>query len=135
MNQDEENAKNKSKIIPRAEVLDITQLDSDSAGPRRGDGPGIRGENQSEPGSRAINKRKSESITASATIDGEGSHPKKLIDRLELLEKAFNQYVGAHRDRLEKRLDENREFTQKFIEEFAAIKQEILEGSPQHHNE
>ena len=83
----------------------------------------------------AISERENAATPTTATIDGGGGHLKKLIDRLELLEKALDRYVGAHRDRLEKRLDESKEFTQDFKRELAAIRQEILEGSPQHHNE
>ena len=70
----------------------------------------------------------------STTINREGGHTKKLASQLELLKEAFYEYVGAHRGRLEQRLDENKQFTQIFEERLAALEQEVL-GSPQHHNE
>ncbi|NEO56904.1 MAG: hypothetical protein F6K54_29830, partial [Okeania sp. SIO3B5] len=62
---------------------------------------------------------------------GVGVRTKKLASQLELLKEVFYEYVGEHRGRLEQRLDENKQFTQKFEERLAALEQEIL-GSPQH---
>jgi hypothetical protein len=49
----------------------------------------------------------------------------KILKRLEVLEEAFNCYVGSHRQRLETRLDENKEFSNHFQKEMQQIKQEI----------
>lgn len=49
----------------------------------------------------------------------------KILKRLELLEKAFKSYVGGHRQRLEARLDENKEFVETFEEEMEILKQEV----------
>ncbi|NEO57421.1 MAG: hypothetical protein F6K54_32695, partial [Okeania sp. SIO3B5] len=58
---------------------------------------------------------KGENATAAtATIDGGGGRTKKLASQLELLKEVFYEYVGEHRGRLEQRLDENKQFTQKF---------------------
>lgn len=56
--------------------------------------------------------------------DGE-SAAGKILERLELLEKAFRTYVGGHQHRLEARLGESKEFEASFTEEVQIIKQEI----------
>ncbi|MDZ8108976.1 MAG: hypothetical protein RM338_25590 [Nostoc sp. DedQUE12a] len=55
----------------------------------------------------------------------------KILERLELLEKAFNSYVGSHRQRLEARLDENKQFVNSFEQEMRLVKREIYELAAQ----
>ncbi|MBU7587256.1 MAG: hypothetical protein KAF91_31155 [Nostoc sp. TH1S01] len=64
--------------------------------------------------------------TGSNVFFGEGnSTVGKILKRLELLENAFNSYVGSHRQRLEARLDENKEFVDYFEQEMRLVKEEI----------
>lgn len=49
----------------------------------------------------------------------------KVLERLELLEQGFKFYVGSHRQRLEARLDENKNFTDSFDEGMRLIKTEL----------
>lgn len=49
----------------------------------------------------------------------------KVLERLELLEQGFKFYVGSHRQRLEARLDENKNFTDSFDEGMRLIKAEL----------
>ncbi|OYD92759.1 hypothetical protein CDG77_13980 [Nostoc sp. 'Peltigera membranacea cyanobiont' 213] len=64
--------------------------------------------------------------TSGATVVWDGESPTgKILERLELLEKAFRTYVGGHQHRLEARLGESKEFEASFTEEVQIIKQEI----------
>ncbi|MEH2057597.1 MAG: hypothetical protein V7K97_15815 [Nostoc sp.] len=49
----------------------------------------------------------------------------KVLERLELLEQGFKFYVGSHRQRLEARLDENKNFADSFDEGMRLIKTEL----------
>ncbi|MDB9372805.1 hypothetical protein [Nodularia sphaerocarpa] len=51
----------------------------------------------------------------------------KILARLEQLESAYLQYVGAHQSRLEARLDESRSLKQEFISQLSELKQEIYQ--------
>ena len=119
---------NRASEIRRTQGQDRCVLDQDSdelLGRSKEGGAG-----QSERNAGTVGQGKSESTT----INREGGHTKKLASQLELLKEAFYEYVGAHRGRLEQRLDENKQFTQIFEERLAALEQEVL-GSPQHHTE
>jgi len=59
----------------------------------------------------------------------------KILERLDLLEKAFKSYVGSHRQRLEARLDENKEFVSSFEQEMGLVKQEIYNLAAQSNEE
>ncbi|MEH2274657.1 MAG: hypothetical protein V7K40_07550 [Nostoc sp.] len=64
--------------------------------------------------------------TSGTTIVWNGeSAAGKILERLELLEKAFHTYVGGHQHRLEARLGESKEFEASFTEEVQILKQEI----------
>ncbi|WP_375495570.1 hypothetical protein [uncultured Nostoc sp.] len=67
-----------------------------------------------------------EENTSGTTIvcDGDSSAG-KILERLEMLEKAFLVYVGGHQHRLESRLVESKEFQSSFTQEVQIIKQEI----------
>lgn len=55
----------------------------------------------------------------------------KILKRLDILEKAFNDYVGSHRQRLKARLDDNESFTISFEQEMKLIRQEIYDLAAQ----
>lgn len=49
----------------------------------------------------------------------------KILQRLEQLESAYFEYLGAHKSRLEARLDDNRLSREEFSRQVAELKQEI----------
>lgn len=49
----------------------------------------------------------------------------KILQRLELVENSYTQYVRAHQARLEARLDESKKLEQDFKEQLEALRQEI----------
>ncbi|QSJ18758.1 hypothetical protein JYQ62_08365 [Nostoc sp. UHCC 0702] len=59
----------------------------------------------------------------------------KILKRLEILEKGFNDYVGSHRQRLKARLDDNESFTASFEQEMKLIRQEIYDLAAQEDEE
>ncbi|MEH2029526.1 MAG: hypothetical protein V7K67_07580 [Nostoc sp.] len=80
--------------------------------------------------------RKRRDTTGSNVFLQPGNHSLgKILKRLELLEKAFNSYVGSHRQRLEARLDENKEFVSSFQQEMQLVKQEIYDLATQSNEE
>ncbi|NEP76868.1 MAG: hypothetical protein F6K17_21075 [Okeania sp. SIO3C4] len=127
-----DNAKNSKQIPWGGQRKNISGLDSSSIGVYRTAEDRNGGKNESLRSFGTNIEGKNAATTATATIDREGGCPKKLASQLELLKKAFYEYVGAHRGRLEQRLDENKQFTQVFEKRLAELEQEIL-GSPQHH--
>ena len=55
----------------------------------------------------------------------EGSDAGKMLQRLELIELSYLEYVDAHQSRLEARLDDSHTHKQQFLRQVAELKQEI----------
>jgi hypothetical protein len=89
-----------------------------------------------EPSGFGSKNSKGRDTTWSNILLQQGDHPLgKILKRLELLEKAFESYVGSHRQRLEARLDENKDFVNTFERQLQLLKEEIYNLAAQSNEE
>ncbi|AFY48892.1 hypothetical protein Nos7524_3089 [Nostoc sp. PCC 7524] len=79
-----------------------------------------------QSGSSSKDSQRGDTARTVITHSGE-SDIGKVLERLELLENGFKEYVGSHRQRLEARLDENKRFADSFDEGMKLIKAELYE--------
>lgn len=85
-----------------------------------------KGENNGIEQGRPSGEDSEGGYTARTTVSFAGeSDIGKVLERLELLEQGFKFYVGSHRQRLEARLDENKNFAESFDEGMKLIKAEL----------
>ena len=77
------------------------------------------------------NIEKTDTVGSNVIIQVRSDALGKILKRLEILEKGFNDYVGSHRQRLEARLDDNKSFTTSFEQEMKLIRQEIYDLAAQ----
>ncbi|WP_293145642.1 hypothetical protein [Okeania sp. SIO3I5] len=120
-----ENAQSKPEAIQRTEIFNVGKFDSDSSGLHTNTGCTDEPGSEPESGSRRDNTRTNGYRIEAGNNSNERDYLKKLANQLELLTGRFNQYIGSHRGRLEKRLEENQQFAQDFKEDLADLKQEI----------
>ncbi|WP_202220895.1 hypothetical protein [Okeania sp. KiyG1] len=121
-NQD---AQNQPETLQRTEIFNLSQFDSDSAGLLTNVGFSNRTRSESQSGSRADNTGADGGKISDDNDIGRGGDFKKLANQLELLTQMFYKYVDAHRGILEKGLEENQQFTEKFEQELSLLKSQI----------
>lgn len=106
-----------------------TNHQSDPSARHRVGIPSSDGQNHEPEGERGSNQENSEGRDTSRTIQSseQGDTPLgKVLQRLELIEKEYFDYVENHQTRLETRLVESKEKQSAFKNAVAELKQEIF---------
>lgn len=111
-----------------------TRKDKGDPRHRRGVGvPSPNSENDGTQRTRGIDQEDSAGSDCIGTVTSEfrSSPLGKILDRAELLERSFYNYVHAHQERLETRLEESKQLESTFTDSLKALKQEIYDLAKQ----